>query len=79
MPLDATVPRKSGTQPVSWDEPHIHMEVFTMVDDEKIAIDPYNVYGDSRGYPDSNTLRTRLGQTLFQQTAKGRIKYADEK
>lgn len=65
--------------PVSWDEPHLHMEVFTMQDGEKLLTDPYNMYGDFHWYPDSNTIRTGLGKTLFVQTDKGRIQYADEK
>ncbi len=66
-------------QSVSWDEPHIHLEVFTVIDWKKQLLDPYNIYNDFRWYPDGNTVRTRLGKVLFKQTSKGRIQFADEK
>lgn len=80
MITSAPVPREPEyPQTLSWDEPHIHFEVFTVVDWKKQLIDPYNMYRDFIWYPDSNTIRTRLGKTLFQQTEKWRIRFADEK
>ncbi len=66
-------------QSLSRDEPHIHLEVFTIIDWKKQLIDPYNMYNDFRWYPDGNTVRTSLKNTFFQQTSRGRIRFADEK
>jgi hypothetical protein len=74
------VPRKPEyPQSLSRDEPHIHLEVFTVVDWKKKLLDPYNMYNDFSWYPDSNTVRTSLKNTLFKQTPKWRIYFADEK
>lgn len=63
----------------SWDEPHLHLEVFHVQDGQKALVDPYNIYSDFHGYPDSNTIRTSLYNMLFVQTEKWRIRFADEK
>lgn len=80
MPSSIDIPRQpSFPQPTSWDEPHIHLEVFTVLDWKKQLLDPYNIYRDARAYPDSNTIRKSLWDILFVQSAKWRIRYADEK
>lgn len=80
MKSTVPVPRSPEfPQSVSRDEPHIHLEVFTIVDWKKKLLDPYNIYSDFRWYPDSNTIRTSLKNILFKQTPKWRIYFADDK
>ena len=66
-------------QQVSRDEPHIHLEVFTVQDGKKALLDPYGMYRDARGYPDSKVNRKSLENTLFVKSKTGRIRFADEK
>ena len=66
-------------QQVSRDEPHIHLEVFTVQDGKKALLDPYGMYRDARGYPDSKVIRKSLENTLFVKSKTGRIRFADEK
>lgn len=75
-----TVPRwPDFPMALSWDEPHIHLEVFVNEWWQKKLIDPYFLYRDFRAYPDSNTLRKWLWYTWFVRNDKWRIRYANEK